>query len=87
MTQCKSAEESGSNEYCPPVIKGENDIPYVKTYNTFILWDPLLDEKRILIDFLNRMYGLRLSVKCCHQGAHYFKAGLLKMLYRWKNHQ
>ena len=34
-------------------------------------WDPPLDEKRILIDILDRMCGLRLSVTRCHSGAHY----------------
>ena len=36
-----------------------------------MFWDPPLDEKRILIDILDRICELRLSVKRCHSGTHY----------------
>ena len=38
-----------------------------------MFWVPSLDEKRILIDILDRMCGLRLPVKRCHSGAHYIE--------------
>ena len=66
-----SAEESSFNEYCPPDLKRENDITYIKKYNIFMFRERLLDEKTILIDILDRMCGLRLPAKCCHSGAHY----------------
>ena len=73
------------HKYCPLVLKGENDLPCVKKYNTFMFWVPLLNGKTIMIDILDRMCGLRLPVKWC-QGALY-REGISKMLYRWKNHQ
>ena len=36
-----------------------------------MFWEPLVNEKTILIDILDRMCGLRLSVKCCYSRAHY----------------
>ena len=36
-----------------------------------MFWVPSLDEKRILIDILDRICELRLSVKRCHSGTHY----------------
>ena len=52
-------------------FKGENDIPYVKKYNTFMFWAPLMNGKTIMIDILDSICELRLSVKSCHSGAHY----------------
>ena len=51
------------HKYCPLVLKGENDLPCVKKYNTFMFWVPLLNGKTIMIDILDRMCGLRLPVK------------------------
>ena len=28
------------HKYCPLVLKGENDLPCVKKYNTFMFWVP-----------------------------------------------